>query len=355
MLLPHIQRIPLHPDPPAVVPDGIGCIEKLVGHPLQKACRLKVLLNDLVHIGCLYFGIKGRLPLGGNDLHQRYLVAHTHTTHMFQLYMQSVAVDRILYRIPDFIAAAGHTTGTESNPYLPLYFAAIGQFELLFARFSFLTLKIGEYGTHLCSGDMAVGDLVDLDHRGKGAASQAVDLFDGIGARRGGILILIQSQLPLHGIVHLSGPFHMTGSAHTYLDHVVTGRGKPELGIETGYPHYLSRGDLRNLTHPAQCLFGQVVVPLLDGLQNGYDRALPASQFLHHRIYISYFNLHLILLTPNLLTLAQQASKRIKFALQILFPNTIQMLHAPEVDHSVCKYRECKTTFAQFGICNHGA
>ncbi len=143
MFFPHIQGIPVNSHPAAVVPNGIGSLQQLVGDPFQKSFWLKMLLNDLLHIGCLHLRVEGGFAISGNNLHQGYLVTHPHTTHMFQLHIQSVPVDGILHRIPDLITSAGHTTGTQSDPDLSLYLAAICIFILLFVRSAFLTFKIG--------------------------------------------------------------------------------------------------------------------------------------------------------------------------------------------------------------------
>ena len=102
-----------------------------------------MLFHDLLHISCFYLGIEGGFSFSGNHFNQGYLVTHSHATDMFKLHIQTLAVDGLLNRIPDLIASAGNTAGTQADANFTLYLAPIGVSEFFLLRIPLLAFKTG--------------------------------------------------------------------------------------------------------------------------------------------------------------------------------------------------------------------
>jgi len=219
---------------------------------------------------------------------------------MFKLYLKSVGVNRLLHCIFDLLRAAGYTAGPQAYPDLPADLRPVGLPELFLSLFSRLGPEIGDDVVDLTGGHMAIGHLVDLNHRRQGAAPQTTHLLKGKLPIVVGVLTLLQSELPHKGVVDLRGPLHMAGGSHTDLDHVFPHGLHPELRIEAGHTVDIGGGDLRLCTDLPQRLLRKVVQLLLDGLQNGNQcfllPPLLRDDPVHHTIHPFLYVCHLILL-----------------------------------------------------------
>ena len=80
----------------------------------------------------------------------------------------------------------------------------------------------------------AVGDAVDLDHRGQRAAAQAGDLLDREQALGVGVVALGDAQVALQGVLDQLRALHVAGRAVADADDVLADRVVAELGVEGG-------------------------------------------------------------------------------------------------------------------------
>ena len=127
---------------------------------------------------------------------------------------------------------------------------------------------------------MAVGHVVDLDHRGQGATAQAGDLLDGEQALGIGIAAGPDAEMTLQGVLHQFRAFHVAGRAVADADDMLADRPVAKLCVKCGNARDSCRRDLRQPADSLHCLAGQVAKMRLDGLQNG-DHGLraPAQAF----------------------------------------------------------------------------
>lgn len=142
----------------------------------------------------------------------------------------------------------------------------------------FVTMQkvVDDFGNFF-GGYMAIGHIIDLNHRCDGAASEACHFFESEQTFGICIFFVLQFQMPFESIVNQHGAFHMAGSSHTNFNHVQAYRPVPELAVKGRDAHDLRRCDVGCVAQPLQGLLGQVVESLLNLLQNGNGGMLRGS------------------------------------------------------------------------------
>ena len=123
--------------------------------------------------------------------------------------------------------------------------------------------------------EVAVGHIVDLDHRGQRAAAQAGDLLDREQPLGIGIVAAADAQVAFQGVLHQFRALHVAGRAVADADDVLADRPVAELCVKCGNARDRRRRDLGQPADSLHGLAGQVAKMRLDGLQNG-DHGLGA-------------------------------------------------------------------------------
>ena len=173
---------------------------------------------------------------------------------------------------------------------------------------------------------MAVGDLVDLDHRCQRAAAQAGDFLDGEQPVGVGVFTVGKPQVKLQGVLDQPRAFHVAGGAVANADDVCPHRPVPKLGVESRYAGDRGGRDPREVADAFQGLLGEEAIVLLDRLQDGDHHLRPVAQSLDglvDEVQIE-FALHSCPSTALLITACRLRSLLAADAEQVLFAADVE-------------------------------
>lgn len=124
---------------------------------------------------------------------------------------------------------------------------------------------------------MSVSHIVDLHHRGNGAAAEACYFFEGKNAFGVSVGVAFEFEVPPVSIINQHSTLYMACRTRTNFNHVQSHWPVPELAVEGGNAHDLSGCDISGFAHPLQGFLRQVVECLLNLLQDWNGVVLRSS------------------------------------------------------------------------------
>ena len=231
-----------------------------------QAGRPEVLEQDGLGVFGLHAGVEVRAAAGHDDFQQRRLVAHADAADMLDGDGDASFVERGLEGVVELAAAAGDAAGTQADTDLRLRRGGGGVVlvvGVLGVAGLFASEEILKHGGDGVGGEVAVGDLADLDGRGQRATAEARDFFDGEEPLRVGVVAGGDVQVPQEAVHDGRRALDMAGRADADADDVLAGGAMAELVVERADTLDVGRADRRQLADPLQRLAREVAVVTL--------------------------------------------------------------------------------------------
>ena len=267
---PLVLRFPDHVIPRVIRMIGIQLVPHHVPDPLEKTCRLEMMMQDLLDLFRFHVRITGNLSIRHHDIDQRDFIANANTTDRLNVDVDS----QLIGSFSELLINIGRTTGHTTRAHAKTHLTENTPLCLLFLLFLFCLESRQEIIDYLHDPtrlDVAIDLLVDLHDRRQRATAQASDLLDRELTIVGSHTSLLDFQLPDKSVVDVCRPFHMASRARTYLNQVPTQWNMPELRIERRDTDQLCPIDLCLLIHPLDRFGREIVELLLKGLQERYN------------------------------------------------------------------------------------
>ena len=240
-----------------------------------KALGLELREDDGPGVVGLDLGEQLRRPAaGGHQFDQRRLMAHAHAADPLD-HRRAALRPACGGSFVDLSASQGHAARAHADA--DLGHRAVGRPPPSAGRPWGPAQKIVDHLGDAVRGETAVGDAVDLDHRGQRAAAEAGHLLD----REqpfGSVSPPGDPEVPLQGVLDQLGALHVAGRAVADADDVLADRLVAELRVEGGHALDRRRRDLGQPAHPLQGLAGQIAIVRLDRLEDRDHRLGATSQ-----------------------------------------------------------------------------
>ena len=272
---PLVLGFPDHVIPRIIRMIGIQLVPHHIPDPLEKTCRLEMMMQDLLDLFRFHVRITGNLAIRHHDINQWDLITNAHTTDRLNIDVDS----QLIGSFPELLINVGRTTGHTTRAHAKTHLTENTPLCLLFLLFLFCLesrQKIINYLHDSARLDVTINLLVDLHNRRQRTTTEASDLLDRELTIVGRHASLLDFQLPDKSVVDVCRPFHMASRARTYLNQVPTQWNMPELRIERRDTDQLCPIDLRLLIHPLDRLGREIIELLLKSLQERYNY-LPGS------------------------------------------------------------------------------
>ena len=267
---PLVLGFPNHVIPRVIRMISIQLVPHHVPDPLEKTCRLEMMMQDLLDLFRLHVGIAGNLAIRHHDIDQRDFIANANTTDGLNVDVDS----QLIGSFPELLINIGRTTGHTTRAHAKTHLTENTPLCLLFLLFLFCLesrQKIINYLHDSARLDVTINLLVDLHNRRQRTTTEASDLLDRELTIVGRHASLLDFQLTDKSVVDVCRSFHMAGRSGTDLDQMPTQWNMPELRIERRDTDQLCPINLRLLIHPLDRLGREIVELLLKGLQERYN------------------------------------------------------------------------------------
>ena len=162
-----------------VAEEAIEPAGRAMRHPPPKTLGLVLREHDRPGVFGLHAGEQLRRPAAGrNQFHQRRLMAHPHAADLLHHRRGPAGGQGAADGLMDLPAAQGHAARTQADADLAHGAVVHGRSQIGGPALAVVREKGLDHFARTVRVEVAVGHVVDLDHRGQRAAAQAGDLLD---------------------------------------------------------------------------------------------------------------------------------------------------------------------------------